>query len=166
MLVKAGALIELWFPAEKNRREVKAASVVNLAVSHDARLLATCAWDGKIHLWDVETGELRDVFAGQLVGFFGLAFSSDDTRLAAGGFDGSVTLWDLVTSPRRQVAQWKAARRWCDWLEFREDDTALITSGEPLQENERFRTVIRCWPAPTLAEIDRQLLRAGPEPIR
>ena len=157
-------LIEIWFLPEKVKHEVHYppnSGLNNMVVSHDGTVLATSAWDGQVRLWDVNTGQLKATFAGQLVGFTSVAFSSDDSRLAAGGFDGSVTLWDLATHPHRQVAQWKVARRSCDWLEFTDGDTALITSGEPTEVEGQWQSVIRRWPAPALSDIDRQPAHAS-----
>ncbi len=159
------AAVEIWLLPEKIKREVHPNHpqlLTSAIVSNDGTLLATAAQDGEVKLWDIVNGELKDVLAGQLVGFWSLAFSSDDSRLAAAGFDGNVTLWDLTTPSHRQVAHWKANRYWCEWLEFEENDSALITSGDPLLLNGRWQTIVRRWAAPSLAAIDAQQPQSMP----
>jgi WD40 repeat protein len=68
----------------------------NFSLSKDGNLLATCAWDGQLKLWDITTGKEIQTLIGQFVAYTSLAFSPDDSRLAAGAWDGNVTLWDLA----------------------------------------------------------------------
>jgi WD40 repeat protein len=46
-------------------------------------------------LWDAETGELLNTFAGHENGVHVVAFNRDGTQLASGGRDGAVRIWKV-----------------------------------------------------------------------
>ena len=71
--------------------------VYSLAFSPDGRTVAsgsTEGWDGKVHLWDVATGQdvTLDGHEGSVVA---VAFSRDGT-VASGSQDATVRLWDVA----------------------------------------------------------------------
>jgi RNA polymerase sigma factor (sigma-70 family) len=79
-------------------------NVAALALSADARLLATGGDGGEVRLWDVRAGkELRLIRAGQVIG--SLAFSPDGKTLATGAgtfgagqlWSPTIRLWDVAT---------------------------------------------------------------------
>jgi WD40 repeat protein/serine/threonine protein kinase len=70
----------------------------SLALSPNGRTLATGGWDGKVRIFDAETGHELFTAAGHRGFVSRLAFSSDGERLASAGFqDGRVILWNVAT---------------------------------------------------------------------
>ena len=57
-------------------------------------VIAGCL-DGKLHCWDVATGEKRKQVDGHVEGVYCLALSPDGRRLASGGADKSLRLWEV-----------------------------------------------------------------------
>jgi WD40 repeat protein len=68
-----------------------------LALSPDGRLLAAGYRDGKIRLWDTQTGRVDRLFEGHQREIQALAFQPTGDVLASGGRDGTVRLWSLDT---------------------------------------------------------------------
>jgi WD40 repeat protein/tRNA A-37 threonylcarbamoyl transferase component Bud32 len=62
--------------------------------SPDSRLLASCSRDRTVRLWQVGSGECREL-RGHTNEVFAAAFHPDGRRLATGGRDRAVWLWDL-----------------------------------------------------------------------
>ena len=82
--------------------------VIGVSVTADARLVATCATDGTVRLWDGRTGNELDQFAGSWEEYKAVAFSPDGSRLAASA--AGIDLWDLNT--RRQVLVLRTPDEW------------------------------------------------------
>jgi WD40 repeat protein len=75
------------------------AAVTDCQVTADGKGLATCAEDGVIRLWDLESGQLAASWRAHVKAARSLAVSPDGTRLVSGGDDRLVHMWDVV---RRQ----------------------------------------------------------------
>ncbi len=68
-----------------------------IALSGDARFVATGGFFATVHVWDLRTGELvRDLDLGN-AGALTLDFSADDRLLAVSGWEPVASLWDLAT---------------------------------------------------------------------
>lgn len=65
--------------------------------SSDSTVLATGSDDGKVKLWDVETGVPTQSLAGDADNIECISFSSDGSRLAIGNSSGEVHLWSPGT---------------------------------------------------------------------
>jgi WD40 repeat protein len=72
-----------------------------LAMSHDARLIATGNTSGTVRLWDVGTETELASFEGHGNNVIGLAFSPDDRLIASSSVDGTIRVWDAEVLGRR-----------------------------------------------------------------
>jgi WD40 repeat protein len=91
-------LIELWDveTAHLLSRAFRHSAVVRLlALSPDARLLATTTGDHFVSLWSVATGRELRRLDGQTDVIRHIAFSPGGKTLAACGSDSDILLWDL-----------------------------------------------------------------------
>jgi WD40 repeat protein/energy-coupling factor transporter ATP-binding protein EcfA2 len=72
--------------------------VSGLAMSPDGRLLAAAGLDGKIRIWNLQTGKQKiPVLEADGREFHSLSFSHDGTILASGGNKNDVKLWDVAS---------------------------------------------------------------------
>jgi WD40 repeat protein len=68
--------------------------------SPDSRRLAMATFDGRIQIWDAETGEeVLNLGHASLGTLHCLAFSPDGTKLASAGTDGVIRVWDARSVP-------------------------------------------------------------------
>jgi eukaryotic-like serine/threonine-protein kinase len=68
--------------------------------SPDGRRLATASMDGRIQIWDAETGEeVLSLRVSRHGSAHRLAFSPDGTELASAGTDGVIRIWDARPVP-------------------------------------------------------------------
>ncbi len=74
------------------------APVLEVAYSHDGRLLATSSEDGTAAVWDTRTGDGLHRFAA---GANSVAFSHDDRRLFTAGGAGLVRAWNVAGAGRQ-----------------------------------------------------------------
>jgi WD40 repeat protein/serine/threonine protein kinase len=95
--------------------------------SPDGSRVLTAGEDGKIYLWDGETGEeaLPPLMQGGAVTF--AIFSRDGQRIAAGGISGTAGVWDSRTGqPLTAILPLRGPLR---WLDFSPDGRLLATVG-------------------------------------
>jgi WD40 repeat protein len=74
---------------------VEGASVRAIAISANAREIATAGDDGVIRLWDAASFRLTRVLRGHSGAIYALDYWTDGTQLASAGWDGKVKVWDL-----------------------------------------------------------------------
>jgi hypothetical protein len=79
--------------------------ITQLAFSPDSRTLAAGSarywrngFEGRVSIWELSTGTLRQEFVGHEGSLSALAFAPDGKRLASGASDTTVLLWDLTFS--------------------------------------------------------------------
>jgi WD40 repeat protein len=76
--------------------------VISLSFSNDSKYLATGGVDGKVIIWDVESGDAvrTFTFTDEKEAIYSLDFSRDNKMLAAAIWGGYVVIWDLETGER------------------------------------------------------------------
>lgn len=99
--------------------------IVAIALSPDAKLVATASLDGSLRLWHLDgtaaTGPLRH--AGGAV--TSVAFFPDGKRLVSGGEDGTARLWDLRGRPGQVLMHGAALRV----VRVSPDGSKILTGG-------------------------------------
>lgn len=76
-----------------------------LALSRDARLLATTGDGGQISLWDYNTGKRLRQFAPEFGESEDLAFSPNGTVLASSGDDTNIYIWDTASGQLKHAVR-------------------------------------------------------------
>ncbi|MCE2403369.1 hypothetical protein J4G08_21145 [Candidatus Poribacteria bacterium] len=70
-------------------------TVDSIAYSPNGKTVAGVGKNGKIRLWDVETGKHKQTFAGHKWIVNSLTFSPNRKTLASGSTDGTILLWEV-----------------------------------------------------------------------
>lgn len=70
--------------------------IVDLAVSPDETLLATCGHDRMVRLWQTATGERVREIAGHDVEVFAVTFAADGKSIFSGDLTGKVKQWNVA----------------------------------------------------------------------
>jgi WD40 repeat protein len=88
----------LEFPAGTSAREFESASKpLSVAISPDARLVASGGADGSASLWERATGRETQRLSGHTGRVRSVAFSPGGQSLASASEDGSARLWNVAT---------------------------------------------------------------------
>ena len=66
-----------------------------VAYSPKGDILAIGGEDGKVRLWDTETGLNKQIFEGHTLPVKSVVFSADGRTLASGSDDGTILLWEV-----------------------------------------------------------------------
>ena len=102
--------------------------------------------NGRVELWDVETGTDRhaEAWGGRVAA---VVFSSDGTALASGSWDQVIKLWDVET--RREVGTWEVPREsnslWPLSVAFSPDGSRLASGFQD--------GTVRLWDVTNQAEV-------------
>ena len=110
-----------------------------LAFSPDGKLVAAAWGDGKIRLFDGQTGDFRTLLGTELQrpkfgGVGGIAISPDSKTLASKGDDNTVVLWDLREGkPRRTLRGHKGE---VTAVAYSRDGRWIATGGRTAKEND------------------------------
>jgi WD40 repeat protein len=117
----------------------------SIALSPDAKLLATGSTDQKVRLYDCQTGKmLSPPLLGHLSGVERLSFAPDGRTLVSASRQW-VKLWNLAT--RREVASYQQPARVLL--------TPFSTDGSTLLTSDGAGRFIQIWRAPALAGTER-----------
>ena len=93
-----GGSVNIWIYDTTTSQEVAVlaghtSEILSVAFSPDGKMLASSSRDNSVILWDTETGEQKDTFAGRR----DVVFSPDGKTLASSSWHDTVLLWDLET---------------------------------------------------------------------
>lgn len=121
------------------------------AVAPDAAWFASGGSDGRVRLWDVETGEQRAVLSGHEGPVRVLAIAPDGTWIASGSSDRTIRIWDSRTGEQRAVLAGHNSPVWA--VAVSPDGTWLASGGS-------FDPQVRIWDPATGREL---ATRAGHE---
>jgi RNA polymerase sigma factor (sigma-70 family) len=119
-----------------------------LAFSPDGKVIAAGEKDGKIRLFDGQTGEPRTVLEDHKEAVYRLDFSPDGKTLASASQDHTVKLWNVVEGKLRQTLQ--RNRLWA--VAFSPDGKLLATAGGFEQEKDKWQFEVILWDAKTLEQ--------------
>ncbi len=75
--------------------------VTSVAFSPDGKTIVSGSLDGKVILWDAQTGEVKHIFRFAEYCSIRVAFSPDSKMLASGSRDKTIRLWDLQTGQHK-----------------------------------------------------------------
>lgn len=98
-----------------------------LALSSDARWIATGSDQKTAQLWDAKTGKREKVLAGNVAEITALAFSPDSRLLATGDAKGHVKLWDVATG--EVVSKLEGHTRKISAIVFLSDGSRVLTAS-------------------------------------
>src|SRR5262249_33677892 len=117
-----------------------------LDFSPDGKLIAAGREkDGKIQLFDGETGKAKALWDAHTGMVTRVAFSMDGNTLASVASDESVMLWDVETGKTRATLK----RSKLSDFAFSPDGRLLATIGEVGQEKDKWRSELILWDAKT-----------------
>jgi WD40 repeat protein/class 3 adenylate cyclase/tRNA A-37 threonylcarbamoyl transferase component Bud32 len=114
-------------------------NVWSVAFSPDGKSLATgsgeTVWgassemgvDNTVRVWDVSTGEERQVLRGHTSNVWSVAFSPDGLQLATGSADRTIRVWDTETG--HVIRQFDAHEGFVLDLAFSPDGLSLVSGG-------------------------------------
>ena len=117
-----------------------------LAFSADGRTLATTAGDGRVLVWDLRSGEVRETLTGHTGAINTLRFSDDGHTLYTAGLDGRIIVWDIA-GDRRLARPFRAGGQNCR-LSAAARDQSVRPDGCRRAPRRRRAPARRAHPAP------------------
>ncbi|WP_242037803.1 NB-ARC domain-containing protein [Tolypothrix sp. FACHB-123] len=101
--------------------------IITVKFSPLGKILATCDINGRIHLWNIEDGQLLRSFEGHTAWVWQVNFSPDGNTLASCCDSGIIKLWDVNTGQCLSTVQEDSLR---GWLASFSPDCTLLASGK------------------------------------
>ena len=98
------------------------------AFSPDGRWIVSGSFDKTLKLWDVRTGEERNMLSGHTGSVWTCAFSPDGRWLVSGSSDGTLKLWDAQTGQERFTLSGHTA--WVRACAFSPDGQWIVSGSE------------------------------------
>jgi WD40 repeat protein len=120
--------------------------VASLAFRADGRHIAASDPVGKVHVWDVTTGQSVTTLAGHSLPVNGVAYSPRGSLLASSSLDQMVRVWDSSTYEERFSLRGHGA--WVKSIAFSPDGSRLASADQ--------NGVVKLWD--TTTQPDSRLL--------
>lgn len=117
--------------------------VYKVAFSPTGKMIASASRDGKIKLWEVESGKEIASLDGHKQQVGSVAFSPDGTRLASASFDSSMKIWDTTTF--QEIADLSGHKKLAATVVFSPDGTRLASSSDD--------KTVKIWDAESFKEL-------------
>jgi len=122
--IKKGSLISRAKPEKRFISDSVYYHARNYDVSSNGKWLASCGNDGKVRVYDIETGQVLKRFPTNARS---VSFSDNGELIATGGMKGWVTLWDMQKEYRINAI--KAHEGMVRVVAFSHNNTVLISGG-------------------------------------
>ena len=114
-------------PKERASLGGHTAVVASVALTGDAKTLASGSYDATIKLWDLAPGKETATLRGHTAGVYSVAFTPDGKTLASGSHDDTARLWDVAAG--REISAFKHGYH-VKRVAFTPDGKTLISAGE------------------------------------
>ena len=99
--------VHVWTTADWNHRTLndftRNDTVAQLAFHPDNKKLATACVDGRLRVWDVSTGNVKQVFRGHTGEIMGVRWQHGGKQLVSAGYDKSIRIWDAEQEQHSKV---------------------------------------------------------------
>ena len=80
----------------------KGARLMSFATMNDNRRLIGGCYDGRIRVWDVNSGQLISTLPGHRSYVTSIALSQDNKKLASGSIDSEILIWEATKLPKAE----------------------------------------------------------------
>ena len=102
--------------------------ITRLSFNPDGTTLVSECADTTVRLWNIETGQYKDIRTGDSTAeIYSLAMSPDSTTIASGSNDGIIRIWDTRTGQRKSALTGHASI--VSALSFSPDSTTLASGA-------------------------------------
>ncbi|KAG2338249.1 WD40 repeat-like protein [Suillus weaverae] len=116
------------------------AGVYNMALSPNGKTVVSGNGDGKVRLWDVETGKVVAKWTGHTESVSSVCWSAGGKRVLSGSEDGTARVWDVKTG--ETILEIKTGHEHMFAVIYSPDNTQMATAG--YNEN-----AVKIWDAKT-----------------
>jgi WD40 repeat protein len=149
--------LRLWDLTTRHPRDLlmDGVGIHSVVYSPDGRLLAACAADGTVRLWNTKTMREADRLEGHTGLVTYMAFSPDGRTLATASEDRTLRLWNVGTAPPPDVVDAHRADGGLAGLAFSPDGRLLATIGRS--------GTVRLWSASAGQEVARHTGLPAPD---
>jgi WD40 repeat protein len=99
----------------------------DIALSPNGKTVVSGYWDGKVKLWDVETGKVIQRWTGHTGIVMSVCWSADGDRVVSGSGDGTARVWNVKTGKR--ILKIKTRHKYVWVVKYSPDNTQIATGG-------------------------------------